>query len=170
VSSHDGLSFTEALAASEQDDDEEDLGLSPYETIDCNLDSQERDLFLKSLSDEDGRGIFSRRWMWRLLQKGETLTLHERIAADVLADLVYWTSPKRGHVPNTNRGLQKRWTANSSRELSDRTGWPEHMVTKVLFLLKDRGFIGWHSRKFGGKKKRHMWMNWNVIRSAWKNN
>jgi len=163
----DGPSFHEFLEDSEQDDDElEDIGARIQDTADAQLDEEERLLFLEGLSQEDQRGVFCKRWMWDVLRDDGRLSTKGRRAADILAVLIYWTSPGRGHAPNARRGLLKHWTANSSKELADFTGWTEDGVTKSLAILYEKGLVGWAVRKFGGIKRRHYWINWDVIRKT----
>lgn len=166
----DGPSFRQLLEEGEQDDDQaEDDDFSIHETAGANLDEQARETFVEGLSQEDQWGVFTKRWMWRILQEQGQLSIACRRAADILAALIFWTKPGKGKRPNARRGLQKPWTATSSKELAETTGWTEDGVTKSLKILKERGFIGWTALKFGGKKRRHIWINWDAIRRTWDN-
>jgi hypothetical protein len=147
-------------ASSAEDAEDDGSDLPARESVAAGLDGRARQEFLGQLTAEDQHGPFARRWMWQICP--------QRQDADVLATIIYWSDPPRGHAPDQRRGLTRRWTANTVAQLAGRTGWSEDQIGKSLRRLQKAGLIGWKNCKFAGRKTRHLWVEWRAIQKAWK--
>lgn len=89
-------------------------------------------------------------WLLRIIGDGTDAIIAECI--------LYWTSPGRGHSPNTGRGLPHYWTAKSLEWLAGHTGLPPETVRRSLERLRRQGLIDWQVRKFSNVRQRHIWV------------
>ena len=146
----ESVNFDQKLEGSESaDDDFEAADIAPnFETIDASLDEQARTHFLEQLPQADKRGPHIPSWMFQITGNLKDST--------VLAQLAYWTDPDHAHPPNRRRRLPKPWTAKSSQDLAAEVYCTTCEVDKILSRLRKKRLVAWCTRKFGGKRKRHI--------------
>lgn len=126
------------------------------------INQTEKKSFLNGLlkDDQSNRGTHIPKWVLRIIP--------DATEALVFAQLVYWLSGKTFHSPNQDRGLKHRWIAKSAVDLAGEIHLKRDAIDKAFTRLKRRGFICWVNRKFGGKKQRHVSIDWANIHSAYK--
>ena len=147
-----------------RNDDDDKYGsasksLHKGETPQNTLNEEARKKFLNQRDPEDvDRGTFVPKYVLSITgNAADALTL---------AQILYWMR-KSGKRPRPEKDLYFTWNALSSKELGEQLCRTEDEIEKSLKRLKTSGLIDWKTKKFGGFRKRHIWVNWEKIASKY---
>lgn len=152
--------ISDLLKSDDEESDESSIVYSyPGDTPRNTLNEEARENLQNHLDPEDrDRGTHVKKYILRITKNtADALTLSQ---------IQYWIINSGKH-PRCDKHLYYKWSALSSKELSEQLHRTEDEIEKSLKRLQSAGFIDWKTKFFNGSRKRHIWINWEKIASEY---